>query len=287
MQLHQQIQKLIATGRLHRPALEISSRLQELQYVRHKKVKNSIQHKPIVCCVGNFKTGTVTIKRLLDQKLTGQHEPNAYLFTKKWRQFKLQKLSIKDWEDFLIQRTNSLHLDYESSGFLTTEAPTLARIYPNLKFILTIREPESWLRSIINHILNNRARLGYHYWEPILQIYFGKSEFSQEENLLKERSLYPLKAMLDYWKSSNQEVIDRVPASRLLIIETAKLSSSVERLEHFMGWEAGCLNRKTLQFHKSKAQSNLLDDIDRDYIESILKPYKASYSAHTQCVNSR
>lgn len=215
----------------------------------------------------------MSLDGLLGQKLTGAHEPHAYLFTKMWLKYKNGQLSFQEWQDFLIRRSNALSLDYEASGFLTTEVALLAELFPNSKFILTIREPESWLRSMLRHVEKNRAYLGYHYWEPVLQHYFKGNDFSPEEAELQARKLFPLRSMLNYWKSSNATAIQNIPKDRLLILDTKKLSKSLGQLESFMGWDADSLSSQRAHLHHSKATSDPLACVDPQYLQCLCSDY--------------
>jgi len=194
-----------------------------------------------------------------------------------WLKYKNGQLSNQEWQDFLIRRCNALSLDYEASGFLTTEAALLAELFPNSKFILTIREPESWLRSMLRHVEKNRQRLGYHYWEPVLQHYFAGHDFPVEETSLEARKLFPLRSMLNYWKSSNESAIQSIPADQLLILNTKKLSESLEQLESFIGWESGTLNPKKSHLHQSPTIQDPTDKISQSYLVTLTANYQQAF----------
>lgn len=271
--LNKKLRRFIVRGPLHRPLLECSAQAQKICYTR----TCARSHPPKVFCIGNFKTGTMSLDGLLGQQLTGAHEPHAYLFTKMWLKYKNGQLSNQEWQDFLIRRCNALSLDYEASGFLTTEAALLAELFPNSKFILTIREPESWLRSMLRHVEKNRQRLGYHYWEPVLQHYFAGHDFPVEETSLEARKLFPLRSMLNYWKHSNESAIRSIPADQLLILDTQKLSESLGQLESFMGWESSTLNPQKSHLHQSPTIQDPTDKISQSYLSTITANYQQAF----------
>jgi hypothetical protein len=219
----------------------------------------------------------MSLDGLLGQKLTGAHEPHAYLFTRSWLKYMAGQLSLQDWKAFLVRRSNALALEFEASGFLTTEADQLAELFPNSKFILTIREPESWLRSMLRHVEKNRQRLGYHYWEPVLQHYFAGHDFPVEEASLEAQKLFPLRSMLDYWKSSNESAIRSIPTDQLLILDTKKLSESLGQLEGFMDWQPGSLNPQKSHLHQSTIIKDPTDEISQSYLSTLTADYQQTF----------
>ncbi|MAV39268.1 MAG: hypothetical protein CML12_01630 [Puniceicoccaceae bacterium] len=259
-------------------------------------------------CLGNFKTGTLSLHGLLGQQFRGEHEPNAYLFSRTWLKHTEGYITDEEWINFMIHRNNALKLDYECSGFLTTEASRLAKLFPQTKFVLTIRDPKSWCRSMLRHILKNRHKLGFHYWEPVLQHLFNKQTemskqvadntvqavgpyfmtnkatamtppihplFPDEESSLEEQKLYPLKGLLNYWKTSNRLAIKTIPPERLLILETKKLSESIEQLESFMGLLPGVLNANKSHLHASADLTDPLALISKNYLNEMIDPYQS------------
>lgn len=266
--LYKTIRNKVVSGCLYLPSLECCAQLQHIHYRFAGLRTPETRHNPSAFCIGNFKSGTMSVANLLGHQARDKHEPHAYLFSKMWLKKESGQLSQQEWTEFLIRRSNALSLDYESSGFLTTEAALLADLFPESKFILTIREPISWMRSILNHILKNRRELGYHYWEPVLQKYFGSASFPQEETPLKALNLYPIDGMLSYWRRSNQSVIDLIPAEQLLITSTSHLSESIVQIENFLGLPAESLDRKKSHHHKSAKNDDHLSQIPRDYLQN-------------------
>lgn len=180
-ELKNKLKRRLVASALHHPALELVAAKQRIQYAQVDIPTVESLHQPKVICLGNFKTGTVSITGLLGQQLNGTHEPHAYLYCKAWLKFQRGLISETEWEDFLIRRNQTLLIDFEASGFLTIEAARLAKLFPETKFILTVREPESWVRSILRHILKNRKKLGYHYWDPAFKFYFSGRNFPPKE----------------------------------------------------------------------------------------------------------
>jgi hypothetical protein len=195
-----------------------------------------------------------------------------------WLRKETDQLNKQQWQEFLIRHSNALKLDYESSGFLTSEAPLLAKLFPNSKFILTIREPHVWALSMLQHIQRNRERLGCDYWRPVYQHYFRNEAFATEESELKELQLYPIASMLTYWRESNQLAIDSIPSDRLLILETKKLSESTEQLEDFLKLPQGSLSLSKSHANHWKDKPDNRFGLSQQYLESISQPDQDRYA---------
>lgn len=273
------LKRKIAASQLHRPLLKAVTLHQLFKYKLAKKMKLNSGYQPKVICLGNFKTGTVSIAAILGSKLYGQHEPDAYLYCQQWLKLKNREIDTQEWIDFLKSRFHSLRLDYESSGFLTIESDSLINIFPKTKFILTIRHPKSWVKSFLRHILNNRKRLDYHYWEPAFLYYFSDTVFPKEEQVLADLNLFPLRSLLNYWLESNESVLKHIPDEQLLLIETSELSGSLNKIEQFMGWPQNTLNCSNTHLHSSKNRTDPLECISNDYLETIFLPYEEKFNS--------
>jgi len=277
MKITAPIKRFLVRSPLHRPCLEASVVFQLLNYKRHARKGQKDLPSPVYC-LGNFKTGTVSLSGLLAQRLNGRHEPHVYLYSKVWLQRKRGKFSNNAWKQFLITRARTLNLEFEASGFLTIEAELLMQCFPQSKYILTIRDPLSWIRSMLRHIVKNRQKLHYDYCAPIWDYYFPRNHFQAEEASLRAKNLYPIQSMLDYWKSSNQGAIEAIPSSQLLILDTKELSTSVGLLESFMGWPQNSLDRSRSHLHRNKQQMDPLETISQDWLEAQCAPYQTLFN---------
>jgi len=245
------LRSLLARSRFHRPALAAKSAVRRFRYARIGNGRSSSFHEPTVFCIGAFKTGTVSLASLLGQRLDGAHEPDAHLFAREWLRRAHDEIGPEAWSDFLARRANTLKLDFEASGFLTLEAPLLARLFPSSKFILTVRDPHPWLASLLGHILQNRERLRHHYWEPVFAIWFGKTNFAAEDRELRERNLFPLKGLLEHWLLANRTALDSIPQERLLVIPTHRMSDSTEQIARFLDLPSGAFAAGTPHLNRA------------------------------------
>jgi hypothetical protein len=87
----------------------------------------------------------------------------------------------------------------------------LAAHYPDAKIILTTRNPESWFESVSATIFSKEHRARFEN-NPAMAEFFALTVFKDIEDKLHDRE-----AMLAFFRSWNQAVMDEVPAERLLV----------------------------------------------------------------------
>jgi hypothetical protein len=89
--------------------------------------------------------------------------------------------------------------------------------YPYAKFILTYREPKSWIESLLSHHKNiELCRV----WKQFIFYRFGNKSINE---------------CLDYWCFHNKTVLDKIPNERLLKINVKNLSTSYHLIGEFTG----------------------------------------------------
>lgn len=223
-----------------------------------------------IFCVGNFKTGTVSLAHLLGPHLRTAHEPDAYAFSRILLARYRGNLSAEEFGLFLVRRVRALGLDCEASGFLPFVARDLQRLFPDSRFILTLRDPVAWAESLLKHILEVRERFGYHYWEPIFDYWFGgddRHSFEPQERLLEELHLFPLRHVFAHWYLSNRAVLTGIDRKRLLVLPIEELQDSLHPLEDFLELDRGMLKAERAHAHRSSSELKILDRLDAGWVE--------------------
>lgn len=195
--------------------------------------------KAQVYCVGLPRSGTHTLAEILGCGLKSSHEP-------------LKKLTISFIVNEHVRRNDEqvmqwlrlrdacLRLEVEASHFMHYFANHLARLFPLSRFILTIREPLSWLESEIN--VNHSAGRSV-YWRNLEEYRYGISsvfneDFDRDWQLRDDR----IEKCLSYWVRHIETVIDGVPPERLMIVNTSDISSEMANICRFVGLDDSCIN---------------------------------------------
>lgn len=186
-------------------------------------------------CIGLPRSGTHSIAAMLERDFAAAHEPalgGTIGHTLAWLQ---GRRSTATMQALLRARDRHLALELEAAHPLHHLTPLLVETFPQARFILTVREPLSWLESELNKNLETRteplwrALENYRYSLPGL-------DFQAEESVLRKLdNVHPIGAYLSYWRKHLELVLDTVPDSRLLVLRTSELQENGERIAAFLG----------------------------------------------------
>lgn len=269
------LRRIFYRSPLHRPALGAHAAYWKARYQLSSPASDD--QRPRTFAVGLFRTGTHSLTKMVAPHMKAAHEPHRFLFVQQWRRFSQGDLTPEEWERFLRARDRVLGLSLESSGFLCGEVPRLVRLFSDARFILTIREPVSWARSLLREIVVNRRRLGCHYYEPLFRAWFGSDGFGKGDEDLKRRNLFPFSGMMKYWSSSQQAVIESVPPNQLLVLPTDEVSSRLADIESFIGLPAGSIDPAGSHTHRSNWDWDPLEDVSGTYLNECIAEYASPF----------
>ena len=212
--------------------------------------------------VGNAKTGTTTVPRMFEL-YRSSHECDA------GRMASLAAGVLRGQLDprsarvrrALRRRTLRYHLEVDAANFLTPFAGTLALLYPDAKFVLTIRDCFSWLDSRVEQFIRNTSfRGGY----ADAQYRRFHEAFAPEEAVLRDAGLWPIAAYLRGWAAYNELVLASVPPDRLLVLRTEDLGDSASVLAQFVGGPATTV--RTSHANRNVAPSGFLGKVPTPFI---------------------
>lgn len=220
-------------------------------------------------CTGTFKSGTHSIHSIFKKYCRSSHEPDKAELMDLY--FKKDTTSAKKTQKMVTKREKRLYLEMNSSGLNYLILDQLLNLYPEAKFIHTIRAPYAWLNSWIDHDLN-------HPFKEITQRYFdrlfkrGKIPYAKEEKILKDLNLPTIGGMLSYWQKHNLSVLEKVPPSKLLVIKTKDISDELDTIFEFTGLSK---IHSDIDSHayKAKKKHNILDRLDEKFVEQKLDRY--------------
>lgn len=217
-------------------------------------------------CVGTAKSGTHSIASVFSTRFRSKHEPYSEQALQTILNFSVGTIDQRAINRFIIRKEKQLHLEVNSSQLNYFFLPTLISQFPNSKFVLTIREPYSWLSSYINHQLG-RGKVSSN-WQKFRDYRFDNSlyTFSQQELILKKNHLYPLDSYLSYWVRHNQDVIRIVPQDRLLILRTNQISKDLDKIADFVGIKKNMLSTHTSHTYRAVAKFNILEQMNNDFV---------------------
>ena len=103
--------------------------------------------------VGTAKSGTHSIAAMFDDRLHTAHEAESEELIDIILAATDGHVGDVKLDRYLLERDRRLRLDIDSSQLNVYVLGRLVVLFPSAKFILTIRNPYSWLDSFINHQL--------------------------------------------------------------------------------------------------------------------------------------
>lgn len=191
--------------------------------------------------VGAPKTGTHSLAGLFSTSYHSAHEP---LPAEMICYATLSDLNKDEVKRFIIKRDSELQLEFEANHLLVSFIDILISEFPSARFIVTIRDCENWLNSIINqHLLNiriaaehpnNEVYAWWIYWFDSI-IRQNGSDYDVEDRVLSNLGLFPIKDYLYYWAEVNTRLIESIPKEKRLLIQTKDLSTSTRMITDFLG----------------------------------------------------
>jgi hypothetical protein len=180
---------------------------------------------------------------------------------------------VPDADVLVRARDRRLWLELESSHLLLHLLESLVSVWPDARFILTIRDPYTWMGSALNGQQRKPApprwgRLGYYRFREFLPARLPAArELPIADHTLVDR-------LLLYWQLHNQMVLDLVPPERLLVVRTHELSTSADALAAFLGIPASSVDVSNAHLYKTPKKLDVLSG-RRAEIEAAVQKYCA------------
>lgn len=186
-----------------------------------------------IYCVGAAKTGTTTVAEMFKGEYRAEHEPETEPTNQFVIDFLEKKMDAEVVEKYLLSRDRRLNLELESAHPLGYTSGMLAGLFPEAKFIITVREPYSWLES----------RLNYHYqknpvaWRSYRKYFWTDRQhgYPDEEKILAECELCSLDVYLAQYADHYRRVLSSIPEDRRLVVKTHELTDKLPEIAGFAG----------------------------------------------------
>lgn len=234
----------------------------------------------VAYCVGLPKSGTNSIAGLFAGSFRSSHEPRVQDLIRLIIDHQEGLVSESDLRKVLSRRDRRLWLELESSHPLHYFCRYLAE-QPEAKFVLTIRDCYSWLRSELNQQLVGQ---GSGLWPALRDLRYPSAVYAHrpEELALLRQGLPPVTACLAYWSNHIQTVTSAVPPERLLVLRTDQLSSSTVKLASFMGVNESDLDLSKIHLYSRPAKRfdafsalsvDYIDRVAEEICSDVMKPF--------------
>lgn len=217
-------------------------------------------------CIGAAKTGTTSVASMFEPALRSAHEQSIRQFNHELIKYLEGQIDAETMAQFLVARDRQFNLDIESSHPMGYVSDLLAKEFPDAKFIITIREPLSWLRSRLNF----HHRVDPPDWQEYRH-YFWTSrqrQYNEQENTLEKYGICSLDIYLSQYADHYHRVLSAIPKERYLIVRTHELASSIQRIADFVG-----VDPKIIRSSHSNREDNKirpLEEMDERYVKATI-----------------
>ncbi len=217
--------------------------------------------------VGAAKTGTHSLAEMFAGRVASAHERDAESLI----ELLLDAAESGDrsrLRRYLRLRDRARRLTIDASQVNIYLLDELEALFPGSRYVLTVRPPAAWLRSIIDDSLRRSVSPT---WIRFRRYRFGDGAFAPEEEALRARDLFTLEGYLSYWRRSVDVVTERLPTDRLLIVETKDLAPRREEIGAFCGLPGGHAEAAAAHAFANPTRSGVLGEIDRAFLLGALE----------------
>lgn len=213
--------------------------------------------------VGAAKTGTHSLASMFEEFVEAAHEADdADLIVRLLQRAKTGSSTAV--RQYLVQRDKRRRLKIDASQVNIYLLDDLEALFPDSRYVLTTRPPLDWLRSFIDDSLRRQSMPP---WPLFRDFRFGpKQGHPSEERVLADNGLYTLEGYLNYWRDAIERVRRKIPADRLLVVETSDLLKRSVEVAAFCGVGNFRPSAEKAHAFSNPERFHILSEIDRDYL---------------------
>jgi transcriptional regulator with XRE-family HTH domain len=222
---------------------------------------------------GIGKSGTMSLARIF-ARYTTWHE---FLSEQTMRRVLAKGDSAENDEamdEFLRARDRLGNLELDSAGYHANYIEHLVRIYPDAKFIVTVRDCYSWLDSFLNTILNDVPNWPDWHFEGVYGSNFGLTrETITSKAKLTAQLPNIMDSLLRAWAHPHRRIFAAVPKRRMLVLRTQGISGSLSELAQFVGVPEASLDGEMslANVRPVEQRHHLLESINEGVIEECVE----------------
>ena len=256
------------------PPLRLGLRPDDLAALREEAGAARLPPRRRLYGIGMGKTGTNALASLF-AGVPAAHEAGAEDLIDAVLDYESGRTDGRGLRDLVIARDARLGLEVDVSNLNIFLVDLLVAMDGDAKFVLTVRDPRSWLESIMNHYLQRPPTAR---WRAMADHRFGGGGpvHPPEERALAERGLYPLSGYLRYWRAHLDKAIEAVPAERLLVVPTERIADEADRIAAFAGFRPESVDRSRIREYRNSAKEPILASVPADHLEERIRTHCGS-----------
>ncbi len=223
--------------------------------------------------IGSPKSGTHSLAGVFEGHYRTAHEPEALRLVELICAVADGTANPADLDRELRDRERRLRLEVNCAGLNGLVVEHLVRLSTRTRFVLTLRDPWSWLESIIDHSLRGNPA------PPYLRLrdlrYAVDAPHPPAEQVLADHGLYTLDGYLGSWAERNLRALEVVPEERLLVVRTDQLGDRLPDLAAFVGCPVDHLDPARTHEYAAPERSGVLSQVDPDHVRDRIEHHAA------------
>jgi hypothetical protein len=199
------------------------------------------------------------------------HEPETHILLSLYDQHAQGTMTVSEQARVLRARDTLLWLDVESNHLLGLVIEGLVAAFPDARYVLTVREPRSWLESQINQ-QHEKGHI-----EPFKTAWhrmYGGVPATEHDARLLGQGLYGVGGYLSYWSRQNLRVLRAVPPANLMVVWTREITDRADQIARFLG--VADVNRERTHSNRRREKTLRLDAlVAPDYLAEQIQRHTA------------
>ncbi len=213
-------------------------------------------------CIGAAKTATTSVSSMFKNNFDTCHEPDIESTNHHVINYLEGRISARAIRDYIVARDKRFKLEMESTHSLIYISRELAELFPSAKFVVTVREPLSWIRSRINFHFKKHPEE----WEEYRQYFWmdRTKVYAKEESSLEEHGLASLDVYLKQYAEHYQLALANLPEDRRLFVTTDHISDETSKIADFLKIKSSLI--KVAHSNAEPDKAAFIDEIDRDFL---------------------
>jgi hypothetical protein len=220
-------------------------------------------------CVGQAKSGTASVCGLLATRYRAAHEPERQQLLDLILREARAELDRGAVDARLIGRDRRLNLEYDIAWANQFIIGHLLVLFPNARFIVLVRDPYTWLHSIIGHLRSREIPLDV---RSFLDWWFKPERYphTRHDRALKTCGVYSIEAFLNAWNQHVNSCARALPSERRLVVRTHELNQSYSRLAAFLQIPLESLDAKSGHLNRSTWSGRLDSLVEQSFLNDMV-----------------
>lgn len=240
-----------------------------------------------VFITGLAKTGTVSMTGIFSRFVT-QHEFMQWNTHQAVIGYRSGKISRDEFRAFLRERDDLGGMEVDSAHFNRHYIDISSEDYPEAHFICLIRDPFSWVSSLINYfVVPEREAIQSDLLPNGMPFDIPRGDIDAKKRLIADFPVYAEKP-IRFWAEEYRRIISLLPEGRSIILLTHEISRSLERISRFLCIPVDDLCHDRTHMNKAVYTTDVLRQCDSSHLamlfgrhcSDLLEQFFPGYTLH-------